>query len=214
MLERHISCHLQHKLLTTRTVQAHCTYLDTPSFSRLHHKGTSIAHCPLSNAYFSAEPFHLREALKENVKVGLGTDVAGGYSLDIMNTMRHAVTVSKIRQGSNIMARASIETSETHDLNLAVDWKESLYLATTGGALALGLPAGSGVFQPKAPFDAQCSELSDFSISWYTAHSGSSAQFAYLTQTLASALDPSIFSISRLQLAEIAIWIAESCPMR
>ena len=137
------------KLLTSRTVQAHCTFLDAPSLSRLHASGTAVAHCPLSNAYFSAEPFRLREALDLNVKVGLGTDVAGGYSLDIMNSMRQAVAVSRMRQGTNIMKLES-------DRSLAIDWVESLYLATRGGAKALGLL--TGIFEVGAPFDAQESE--------------------------------------------------------
>jgi cytosine/adenosine deaminase-related metal-dependent hydrolase len=37
--------------------------------------------------------------------------------------------------------------------NLAIDWKESLYLATRGGSVSLGLK--SGLFDVGAPFDAQ-----------------------------------------------------------
>ncbi|KAJ7601580.1 hypothetical protein DFH06DRAFT_1276777 [Mycena polygramma] len=122
-------------LLTPRTIQAHCTFLDVPSFQHVHSSGTAIAHCPLSNSYFSAEPFHLREALDEGVKVGLGTDVAGGYSLDLMNSMRHAVSVSRMREGSRQMLA------------------QSLYLATRGGATALELT--TGVFDVGRPFDAQ-----------------------------------------------------------
>jgi len=111
---------------------------------------TAIAHCPLSNSYFSAEPFRLREALDEGVKVGLGTDIAGGYSIDIMNSMRHAVSVSRMRQGSK-----DIITGSAGDVtkSLAIDWKESLYLATKGGAIALGLTTGG--FAVGSPFDAQ-----------------------------------------------------------
>lgn len=43
--------------------------------------------------------------------------------------------------------------------SLGIDWKEALYLATRGGALALGLGQGSGIFEVGAPFDAQCSEF-------------------------------------------------------
>ncbi|TFK39051.1 Metallo-dependent hydrolase [Crucibulum laeve] len=138
-------------LLTPRTVQAHCTFLGSPDFTRLSSKGTSIAHCPLSNAYFSAKPFPLREALQEGVKVGLGTDIAGGYSVDIMNAMRNAVMVSRMREGSRIMTTTDTNTQST---NLAIDWKESLYLATRGGAIALDLP-GTGVFKVGSSFDAQ-----------------------------------------------------------
>ena len=48
------------------------------------------------------------------------------------------------------------ETDGSRKTPLSVDWKEALYLATTGGAQALGLEAG--VFAAGRPFDAQCSE--------------------------------------------------------
>ncbi|KAH9950656.1 hypothetical protein B0H21DRAFT_776591 [Amylocystis lapponica] len=144
----------QHKLLTPRTVQAHCTFLDEPALSRVAATGTAVAHCPLSNAYFSAEPFRLREALARGVAVGLGTDVAGGYSADVMNCMRHAVAVSRMREGSRVGRGDG-------GANLAVDWKEALYLATRGGALALGLPLESGTFAEGAPFDAQLIRMFD-----------------------------------------------------
>ncbi|KAK1226269.1 hypothetical protein PQX77_010742 [Marasmius sp. AFHP31] len=142
----------KNNLLTHKTVQAHCTFLDVPSLERVRDHGTAIAHCPLSNAYFSAEPFRLREALAEGVSVGLGTDIAGGYSIDIMNAMRQAVVVSRMREGARTMGKISSQA------NLAIDWKEALYLATRGGGEALGLPQGCGTFQVGAPFDAQQSE--------------------------------------------------------
>lgn len=111
-----------------------------------------MAHCPLSNTYFSAKPFPLREALDLGVKVGLGTDVAGGYSLDIMNSMRQAVAVSRLREGDRNMKP---EAAQTGTRNLSIDWKESLFLATRGGSLALGL---QGMFGIESPFDAQESE--------------------------------------------------------
>ncbi|KAF8879474.1 hypothetical protein BD779DRAFT_1551719 [Infundibulicybe gibba] len=141
----------QHNLLTPRTVQAHCTFLGNPDFERLHARGVAIAHCPLSNAYFSSEPFHLREALDRGVKVGLGTDVAGGYSLDIMNAMRQAVVVSRMRQGQALTGAAGYDKN----LKYSIDWKEALYLATRGGALALGLSPGSSLFEVGSSFDAQ-----------------------------------------------------------
>ncbi|KAK7048520.1 guanine deaminase, partial [Favolaschia claudopus] len=139
-------------LLTSRTIQAHCTFLDVPCFKHIYSRGTAVAHCPLSNSYFSAEPFRLREALDEGVKVGLGTDIAGGYSLDLQNCMRHAVSVSRMRQGSKQVAVAN-GAAEDDGRSLAIDWKEALYLATRGGAAALGL--ATGVFEAGIPFDAQ-----------------------------------------------------------
>ncbi|ESK95725.1 atrazine chlorohydrolase guanine deaminase [Moniliophthora roreri MCA 2997] len=147
----------KHGLLTPRTIQAHCTFLDSHALNYISSRQSAIAHCPLSNAYFSAEPFRLREALNKGVKVGLGTDIAGGYSTDIMNAMRQAVIVSRIREGSRIMATREGDIEE----HLSIDWKEALYLATRGGALALNLPHGTGTFQVGAPFDAQHINLFD-----------------------------------------------------
>ena len=98
--------------------------------------------------------------------MGLGTDIAGGYSIDIMDAMRHAVTVSRMREGARIRASANKErsrTDEDYGKPLSIDWKEALYLATRGGALALGLPEGCGTFAVGAPLDAQWSESLDIS---------------------------------------------------
>ncbi|OCH85591.1 Metallo-dependent hydrolase [Obba rivulosa] len=145
-------------LLTTRTVQAHCTFLDSPSLERMQKSGAAVAHCPLSNSYFSQESFRLREALQRGVKVGLGTDIAGGYSIDIMNSMRQAVIVSRMREGTRLLASGSAEEDQ-EAMPVSIDWKESLYLATRGGAHALGL--SGGVFSIGASFDAQCIHIRD-----------------------------------------------------
>ncbi|KAG2744092.1 Metallo-dependent hydrolase, partial [Suillus brevipes Sb2] len=38
-------------LLTEKTVQAHCTFLDTDMLSRMASSCSAVAHCPLSNSY-------------------------------------------------------------------------------------------------------------------------------------------------------------------
>ncbi|KAI6114213.1 hypothetical protein F5141DRAFT_1105037 [Pisolithus sp. B1] len=153
-------------LLREGTVQAHCTFLDNPSLSRLAQRKTAIAHCPLSNVYFSEKPFPLREALDAGVMVGLGSDVAGGYSIDIMSGMRHAVTVSRMRESTRLLEHidecaGKKETSECDVRSLAITWKESLYLATRGGALALGLNQ-VGELKVHSPLDAQEIAVYDF----------------------------------------------------
>jgi guanine deaminase len=89
----------------------------------------------------------LREALDAGVQIGLGTDIAGGYSADVMSAMRHAVSVARMREGERLVQGAQGSR--------VVNWKEALYLATLGGAKALGLPEGTGMFVVGAPFDAQ-----------------------------------------------------------
>jgi guanine deaminase len=78
--------------------------------------------------------------------------------LDIMNSMRHAVAVSRIREGERIM-KADDSIPQPDERILSVDWKESLFLATRGGSTALGY---EGVFKVGAPFDAQESKLLRF----------------------------------------------------
>lgn len=152
----------QSNLLSSQTIQAHCTFLHGTELEKMATYGSSVAHCPLSNCYFSEKPFPLREALSRGVKVGLGTDIAGGYSVDIMNSMRQAVSVSRMREGLRAV-EAEIGGVSQHQGHqpLSINWKEALYLATRGGALAMDLPK-IGSFEMGQAFDAQ-------SISVYTA---------------------------------------------
>ncbi|KAH7908832.1 Metallo-dependent hydrolase [Hygrophoropsis aurantiaca] len=152
------------KLHTNRTIQAHCTFLNQTALSGLAKRGTAVAHCPLSNSYFSERQFPLREALSEGVKIGLGSDIAGGYSVDIMDSMRKAVITSRLREGARKLDPNSLLINDTSDkpmqTSLAIDWVEALHLATRGGAHALGLPQ-TGVFEVGAAFDAQYIKLYD-----------------------------------------------------
>ncbi|KAG6852651.1 hypothetical protein C0991_010188 [Blastosporella zonata] len=154
----------KHGLLTSRTVQAHCTFLPPPDLKRLKERGTAVAHCPLSNAYFSSQPFPMKEALGEDVKVGLGTDVAGGYSVDVMSAMRWSVGVARMRAGGPPQAVEvkDGDSSKGDEKGKVLDWKGALYLATRGGAEALGLPKGTGTFDVGAPFDAQQIRLIEY----------------------------------------------------
>ena len=63
--------------------------------------------------------------------------------------MRTSIAVSRLREG--LLKRESQTPGKSG--NPRIDWKESLYLATKGGAEAMGLPHGR--FNVGAPFDAQ-----------------------------------------------------------
>ena len=69
-------------LLTRRTVLAHGNLLSPSDMERVKSRGAGVAHCPLSNVYFSNAVFPLRAALAKGLRVGLGTDIAGGTSQD------------------------------------------------------------------------------------------------------------------------------------
>ncbi|GAA5978327.1 hypothetical protein JCM11641_004658 [Rhodosporidiobolus odoratus] len=142
-------------LLYEKSLMAHCTHSSQSDLDLLTSTGTSIAHCPLSNAYFSAErQLPLREALGTGVKVGLGSDISGGYRVGLDESMRWAVGIARLREGERQRSRPSQAEAER---NLAMTWKEALYLATLGGAQALGLDTERkvGTLEVGAAFDAQ-----------------------------------------------------------
>lgn len=139
---------------------AHCTHSTPDDLALLSTTGTSVASCPLSNIYFSAErQFPLREALDAGVKVGLGSDISGGYQVGIQESSRWAVAVSRLREGEAQRSSSSNERSSAS--SLALSWKESLYVATLGGAQALGLDVDRkvGTLEVGAAFDAQWIQL-------------------------------------------------------
>lgn len=137
-------------LIGSSTVMHHCTSLNPQERKLLIEKGSSIASCPISNAYFSDRPFAMRESIDEGLKVGLGSDIAGGYTLDMMQVMRSAVLVSKLRSQSEQLSNSKSNSKD-------ITWIEALYLATRGGSLALSPPLDPlhGSFKIGAPFDAQ-----------------------------------------------------------
>lgn len=145
---------------------AHCTHTTSSHLSKLAERGTSIAHCPLSNVYFSAEKrFPLREAWDLGVNVGLGSDISGGYRVGLDDSMRWAVGVSRIRGGEELADEFKEVEEETPKQKLAtrkelaITWKDSIYLATLGGVLALGLEDRIGRFEVGKSFDAQWIEI-------------------------------------------------------
>src|SRR5690606_14475974 len=62
------------RLLTDKTVLAHCTLVSSADMALIKDRGAGVAHCPLSNYYFSNAVFPARRALDAGLAVGLGTD--------------------------------------------------------------------------------------------------------------------------------------------
>ncbi|BGO93163.1 hypothetical protein NBRC10512_007585 [Rhodotorula toruloides] len=149
-------------LLNDRSLMAHCTHSTADDLARLSRTGTAIASCPLSNVYFSAErQLPLREAWNAGVKVGLGSDISGGYRVGIDENMRWAVGVSRLREGERQRDLRESRRQEERSASLAISWKEALYLATLGGAQALGLDKERkvGALEVGSAFDAQWIQL-------------------------------------------------------
>jgi len=98
-------------LLSPKTIMAHCIYLSNDEIEILKKTNTKIAHCPTSNSFLSSGimPF---EKYKNDLTIGLGTDVAGGYSLSMFTVMRQAIETSKIRKVIDKETDKHISTEE------------------------------------------------------------------------------------------------------
>jgi guanine deaminase len=89
----------RHGLLNDKTVLAHCIYLDQKELALIAKKGAGIAHCPNSNITIQSGIMPTREYLdysKGYLKIGLGTDVSGGYSLSILDSIKQCIGLSKV----------------------------------------------------------------------------------------------------------------------
>lgn len=136
-------------LLRPHTILAHGTHLDDGDFGRLLATGAGVAHCPLSNAYFSNAVFPARRAIAAGVRVGLGTDVAGGSHPGLLGVAAFAVTASRMREDGVDADRVADERGVAGS---RIDTVAAFHLATAGGADALGIPTGR--LSPGQAFDA------------------------------------------------------------
>jgi guanine deaminase len=136
-------------LLSRRTILAHGNFVCDADIALIRSRGSGIAHCPLSNVYFSDAVFPLRKILRQGVHVGLGTDIAGGASPSILDNARHAVIASRsLESGVN----PAQERDRRRSPDSRIDAVTAFWLATAGGGIALDLPVG--VFKEGYQFDA------------------------------------------------------------
>jgi guanine deaminase len=127
-------------LLTPRTVLGHCIHLNPREIAAIAAAQSNVAHCPSSNLFLGSGLMKLDQLLKAGINVGLGSDVAGGPELNMWQVMRAAIEVQK--------ARTSYEP------NLRpLRPSEAFYLATHGGARALGKAGTIGTLDAKKEAD-------------------------------------------------------------
>jgi guanine deaminase len=136
-------------LLSRRTILAHGNFIDASDVGTILQAGAGVAHCPLSNVYFSDAVFPLRRMLERGVHVGLGTDISGGASPSILENARHAVIASRTLE-SGVDPQLIRERRRSPDSR--IDAATAFWLATAGGGIALDLRIG--VFREGYQFDA------------------------------------------------------------
>jgi guanine deaminase len=118
-------------LVGPRAVLAHAIHLSEPELARCHDAGAALAHCPTSNLFLGSGLFrvHLAKDRRRPVHVGLGTDVGAGTSFSALATLNEAYKVARLC-GDTLTALGGF------------------FLATLGGARAMGLDHRIGSFAP------------------------------------------------------------------
>ena len=121
------------------TIMAHCVHSSEEEIALMKEKNVFVAHCPQSNTNIASGIAPIRIYLDKDMKVGLGSDVAGGAHLSIMRAMTDAIQCSKLRW-------------RMYDQSLKpLNFEEAFYLATKGGGEFFGKV---GSFEDGYEFDA------------------------------------------------------------
>ena len=92
--------------------------------------------------------------LADGIKVGLGTDVAGGHSASMLDCMRQSLVASRVVGFSHRDHGASTKSLEDEEVqHPPMTYQEIFHLATVGGAEALGMGKVLGNFEPGKQLD-------------------------------------------------------------
>lgn len=107
-------------------VMAHCVYSPDAEIGRMKKNGVYVAHCANSNFSLASGIAPVRKYLEYGLNIGLGTDVAGGFSLSMFRAIQDTVAVSRLYwRLQDTGARP-------------VSFREAFYLATMGGGSFFG----------------------------------------------------------------------------
>ncbi len=107
-------------------IMAHCVWSDEAEMELLAQGGAFVAHCPQSNTNISSGIAPVRRFLQRGLRVGLGSDVAGGCHPSIFRAMTDAIQVSKLRWRLSDQSLPPLTVPE------------AFYLGTLGGGAFFG----------------------------------------------------------------------------
>ena len=121
-------------MLRPRSMYAHCIWLDDADRTRMSETQSAISICPTSNLFLGSGLFNFERADAAQVPLSLATDVGGGTSFSMLQTMNEAYKVA--RMGGTYLPALRM-----------------FYLATLGGARSMQLEGTIGNFVPGAEAD-------------------------------------------------------------
>jgi cytosine/adenosine deaminase-related metal-dependent hydrolase len=113
---------------------AHCVHLDESAVKRFAVTGTSVAHCPTSNARLGAGIAPVRELLRAGATVGLGVDgAASSEGTSLAGELHQALLAARLRDSCGPGALTA---------------RQALWMGTRGGAICLGRDDEIGALRP------------------------------------------------------------------
>jgi cytosine/adenosine deaminase-related metal-dependent hydrolase len=113
---------------------AHCVHLDESAVKRFAATGTSVAHCPSSNARLGAGIAPVRQLLNAGAAVGLGVDgPASSEGTSLAGELRQALLAARLRDSRGPAALSA---------------RQALWIGTRGGASCLGRAGEIGALRP------------------------------------------------------------------
>jgi cytosine/adenosine deaminase-related metal-dependent hydrolase len=113
---------------------AHCVHLDESAVKRFAVTGTSVAHCPTSNARLGAGIAPVRELLRAGATVGLGVDgPASSEGTSLAGELHQALLAARLRDSCGPAALTA---------------RQALWMGTRGGASCLGRDDEIGALRP------------------------------------------------------------------
>jgi guanine deaminase len=121
-------------MLRPRAMYGHCIWLDDSDRRRMAETQSAAAVCPTSNMFLGSGLFDFKQADAQRVPISLATDVGGGTSFSMLQTMNGAYKMA--RMGGVYLPATRM-----------------FYLATLGGARSMQLEGTIGNFLPGAEAD-------------------------------------------------------------
>ncbi|MYN47002.1 guanine deaminase [Pseudoduganella sp. FT93W] len=121
-------------LLRPRSMYGHCIWLDETDRARMAASGAAAAICPTSNLFLGSGLFDFAAADRAGMALSLASDVGGGSSFSMLQTMNEAYKVARLK-GSYLPAL------------------RMFYLATLGAARSMQLEGVIGNFAAGAEAD-------------------------------------------------------------
>jgi len=127
----YLSVYERYGLIGTGANFGHCIHLTGREVDALVASGSAISHCPTSNTFIGSGLFKMAELrdCDQPITVGLATDIGGGTSFSIFDTMKASYEICQLQGYSLHPAKA-------------------FYLATLGSAKTLRMENAVGNLRP------------------------------------------------------------------